>query len=85
MASDDGVETPAASASASLLWSSSSADGSSASSSDTSSSSQESATGSLDFLDDAGCFAEPMLSFEMAEEMLSFPFCGSDAMVGELS
>lgn len=86
MASDDGVETPA---SASLLWSSSSsssasASGASASSSDTSSSSHESATGSLDFLDGAGCFAEPMLSFEMVEEMSSFPFCGSDAMVGEM-
>lgn len=92
MASDDGVENPVVSTS--LLWSSSSscfvsaaaaaAAAASASSPDTSSSSHESATGSCDFLDGVACFAELMLSFEMEEAMLSFPFCGSDAMVGEM-
>lgn len=90
MASDDGVENPVVSTS--LLWSSSSscfvsaaaaAAAASASSPDTSSSSHESATGSCDFLDGVACFAELMLSFEMEEAMSSFPFCGSDAMVGE--
>lgn len=90
MASDDGVENPVVSTS--LLWSSSSscfvsaaaAVAASASSPDTSSSSHESATGSCDFLDGVACFAELMLSFEMEEAMSSFPFCGSDAMVGEM-
>jgi hypothetical protein len=76
VASDDGVDVPVTSSSLPLYSSSSSsasAVAASTSSSDTSSSSHESATGSLDFLDDAAFFSEPMLSFEMVDAMSSFP------------